>query len=95
MEKDQHLVQVTARNNLSNESTVETTLNVLDRFQNEKFHCPNAAIPGNEIACSGQWRSGSGNVEFNYGNGVSENIYFGMLQFILLLSTVTSYNSLN
>ncbi len=74
------MIQVTAKNNFSHQTTVEKTLNVLDSFDRVQFQCPGSSVPGNEIVCRGEWRAGSGNIRFSYGDSSSENFHFGEFQ---------------
>lgn len=78
-ETGQHIVEVTARNTYGTEATAEKTFIVVDSFEIARFKCPTASIPGTEIVCRGEWRTGSGAVEFDYGDDALEIVQFGML----------------
>jgi hypothetical protein len=84
------MIEVTARNNFSRQTTVVRTVNVVDTFQNVQFQCPAASVPGTEIVCRGEWRAGSGTVQFRYGDGLSENVYFGEFHEVSIQTFVSS-----
>ena len=91
METGRHIIEVTARNTFGTEATADKTFAVVESFEIAQFNCPAVSVPGAEIVCRGEWHTGSGAVEFDYGDDVLEIVQFGMLRRIYFYARLVFY----